>query len=449
MRTKQKENTLDSSVITSQHNCGVCKNSKFFIYHVLLYQIGPLVLMDKRMLITMAMRFDEVTWMQAEILWANCGAELVYSIQDFQNLQYCDDDKTLIGKQRILKAIHVQDPHVKKTILDCLRVKRIVLSDVRKNKPTRKWYVEYLVSFLHKPNDGPTRRKLAEGSVSNEMVVVVVIVTAVVTLCLAGLLFYCYIRKCVVSGDQNDEKPLLSFSFGNSKKTSNTKGKNGNTENESTQVSVDSGLEMKALDPSMQPPGGRVKESMRHTLKPRAVRAESSLRPTRMMDFSQRHTGNTESPVVATELSPKPSPIEVESSSRKPHVNISSPVSSPAVNTQPPSKYPQSSPEPPTLPTGAAPPAPTGGTPSPPPSAGGATPPPPPTVGVPPPPPKLGGNGGGPPPPPRRLGASKVHRRGDQADVSKAKLKPFFWDKVMAKPDQQMVWDKIKSGSFQ
>ncbi|PWA73998.1 formin, FH2 domain-containing protein [Artemisia annua] len=149
----------------------------------------------------MAMRFDEVTWMQAEILWANCGAELVYSIQDFQDLQYCNDDKALIGKQRIIKAIHVQDPHVKKIILDCLRVKHIVLSDVRKNKPTRKWYVEYLVSFLHKANGGPTRRKLAEGSVSNEMVVVVVIVTAVVTLCLAGLLFYCYIRKCVVSDD--------------------------------------------------------------------------------------------------------------------------------------------------------------------------------------------------------------------------------------------------------
>ncbi|GJZ80324.1 formin-like protein 5 [Tanacetum coccineum] len=401
------------------------------------------------MRITMAMRFDEVTWMQAEILWANCGAELVYSIQDFQDLQYCGDDKTLIGKQRILKAIQVQDPHVKKIILDCLRVKRIVLSDLRKNKPTRKWYVEYLVSVLQNPNYGPTRRKLAEGTVSNGTVVVVVIVTAVVTLCLAGFLFYCYIRKCVVSGDQNDEKPLLSFSFGNSKKTLNTKGKNGNTENDTTHVSVDSGLEMKALDPSMQPPGGRVKESMRHTLKPRAVRAESSLRPTRMMDFSQRPIVNTESPVVATELSPKPSPIEVESSSRKPHVNVSSPVSSPAVNTpQPPSKAPQSAPEPPPLPTGGTPPS-AGGAPPPPPSAGGAPPPPPPTGGVPPPPPKLGGNGGGPPPPPRRLGASKVHRRGDQADVSKAKLKPFFWDKVMAKPDQQMVWDKIKSGSFQ
>ncbi|RZR78963.1 hypothetical protein BHM03_00004525 [Ensete ventricosum] len=31
----------------------------------------------------------------------------------------------------------------------------------------------------------------------------------------------------------------------------------------------------------------------------------------------------------------------------------------------------------------------------------------------------------------------------------KAKLKPFFWDKVLADPDRSMVWNQIKSGSFQ
>uniref|UniRef100_J3LV35 Formin-like protein n=1 Tax=Oryza brachyantha TaxID=4533 RepID=J3LV35_ORYBR len=34
-------------------------------------------------------------------------------------------------------------------------------------------------------------------------------------------------------------------------------------------------------------------------------------------------------------------------------------------------------------------------------------------------------------------------------DASKAKLKPFFWDKVTANPNQTMVWDQIKAGSFQ
>ncbi|CAI0436537.1 unnamed protein product [Linum tenue] len=39
--------------------------------------------------------------------------------------------------------------------------------------------------------------------------------------------------------------------------------------------------------------------------------------------------------------------------------------------------------------------------------------------------------------------------RGPEGDDSKAKLKPFFWDKVSATPDQAMVWHQIKSGSFQ
>jgi hypothetical protein len=35
------------------------------------------------------------------------------------------------------------------------------------------------------------------------------------------------------------------------------------------------------------------------------------------------------------------------------------------------------------------------------------------------------------------------------ADAPKTKLKPFFWDKVLANPDHSMVWHQIKSGSFQ
>lgn len=38
---------------------------------------------------------------------------------------------------------------------------------------------------------------------------------------------------------------------------------------------------------------------------------------------------------------------------------------------------------------------------------------------------------------------------GDDADAPRAKLKPFFWDKVLANPDHSMVWHQIKSGSFQ
>ncbi|KAI0495777.1 hypothetical protein KFK09_022080 [Dendrobium nobile] len=34
-------------------------------------------------------------------------------------------------------------------------------------------------------------------------------------------------------------------------------------------------------------------------------------------------------------------------------------------------------------------------------------------------------------------------------DSAKTKLKPFFWDKVMANPDQSMVWHQLKARSFQ
>ncbi|KAK4792612.1 hypothetical protein SAY86_023047 [Trapa natans] len=43
---------------------------------------------------------------------------------------------------------------------------------------------------------------------------------------------------------------------------------------------------------------------------------------------------------------------------------------------------------------------------------------------------------------------NRDYSKGD-SEAPKAKLKPFFWDKVMASPDHEMVWHEIKSGSFQ
>ncbi|KAI3849004.1 hypothetical protein MKX03_011447 [Papaver bracteatum] len=93
-----------------------------------------------------------------------------------------------------------------------------------------------------------------------------------------------------------------------------------------------------------------------------------------------------------------------------------------------------------------------------------ARPPPPPG---PPPPPRAR-----PPPPPKgamlppRNKQSSTKQKGSSAaagnsssgdgpdaegdgDAPKTKLKPFFWDKLMANPDHSMVWHQIKSGSFQ
>ncbi|KAJ6366429.1 hypothetical protein OIU77_002916 [Salix suchowensis] len=85
-------------------------------------------------------------------------------------------------------------------------------------------------------------------------------------------------------------------------------------------------------------------------------------------------------------------------------------------------------------------------------------PPPPPVVAPrPPAPPKVGR---APPVPPSKgkLKPSPLgpHRQNssegddlDSEEAPKAKLKPFFWDKVVANRNHSMVWDEISSGSFQ
>ena len=89
-------------------------------------------------------------------------------------------------------------------------------------------------------------------------------------------------------------------------------------------------------------------------------------------------------------------------------------------------------------------------------------PPPPPPGPAPPPPPKLVRP---PPAPPKGMpgksqpNVPKPHRKshsdscqGEDAESGsqKAKLKPFFWDKtVLTNTDQSMVWNEIRSGSFQ
>ncbi|KAF5746035.1 putative Formin 3 [Tripterygium wilfordii] len=78
--------------------------------------------------------------------------------------------------------------------------------------------------------------------------------------------------------------------------------------------------------------------------------------------------------------------------------------------------------------------------------------PPPPKARLPPVPPK-GMPGKGQPSPlgPHRQGSSGSAQGEDdiESGSQKAKLKPFFWDKVLANPDQSMVWHEIKAGSFQ
>ena len=94
------------------------------------------------------------------------------------------------------------------------------------------------------------------------------------------------------------------------------------------------------------------------------------------------------------------------------------------------------------------------------------TPPPlpapkPPAAPKPPPPPQPAGAPNPPPPQPPKPGnvpkpaplapnnRLRPSKNGAESSDDKAKMKPFFWDKVLANPDESMVWNDIKAGSFQ
>ncbi|KAM3301660.1 formin-like protein 3 [Capsicum chacoense] len=94
-----------------------------------------------------------------------------------------------------------------------------------------------------------------------------------------------------------------------------------------------------------------------------------------------------------------------------------------------------------------------------PPPPGPPPPPPKPPALRPPPPPKVRAPN---PPKPGNLpnllplGAHQRGRSSEEEgsdlgefDAPKTKLKPFFWDKVLANPDHSMVWHEIRAGSFQ
>uniref|UniRef100_A0A0D9X005 Formin-like protein n=1 Tax=Leersia perrieri TaxID=77586 RepID=A0A0D9X005_9ORYZ len=153
---------------------------------------------------------------------------------------------------------------------------------------------------------------------------------------------------------------------------------------------------------------------------------------------------------------------DVKLNSQESAKNVVHPVGSmPGLTPMPPPVMPPPAPPPP-APKALAPPAPQAAAPpliaSPvPPSepsptaAPKAAPPPPPpkSTGPPrPPPPAMPGSSKTRPPPPLKKSGAKVGAVED-SNEAKTKLKPFFWDKVTASPDQSMVWDHLKSGSFQ
>ncbi|MFS7921145.1 putative formin, FH2 domain-containing protein [Helianthus anomalus] len=421
------------------------------------------------------------------LIWDNCETELMSIIEGLQDLKVSNHE-TLLEQDRILKSLAFQDLYVKKTILDCLNAKYVAVpeSGETETEHSSTWYIDYLQYFSLGDNFARRTRRLAEsdapalspspspgpspveapgftrppsppffpeipndrntgkttlaptGSGANvqsgngnsdthKKIIIAVVVTATVTFMLAALLFCCYVRHCGKGRRQNDEAHLLSSSMsehnGGSYKPSyslNSPVHNyANTGNESLYGNSN----MQKMDSTI--PVGIPLQTMQG-------RVESSLRP----------------PPGRVESSLRPPPGRVESSKWLP-VNVAAATPSAA----PP---PPPAPKPPTAAGPPPPPPPKGGPPPPPPPRGGPPPPPgpPPLKPAGPRPPPLPGGALPPRPPgsalrPPRPSEGTSQSSVDDTDASKAKLKPFFWDKVMANPDQSMVWHQIKSGSFQ
>ncbi|RVW94718.1 Formin-like protein 3 [Vitis vinifera] len=322
-----------------------------------------------------------------------------------------------------------------------------------------------------------------KSSSNNKSVVIAVVVTASVTFLVVALLF-CWYRKAHRTGSEirrNDERPLLNlsiseFSIGSSPKAF-ALGNPVNNEklgNQSIGTNPDP-KRVSSLDGNFY-----VEPDILHV----SLAATPSLETVAGADISSKT--NVQPPLPP--LKPPPGRVVTPSPGflplkRPPGMLDSLPPEPPAPLKPPPGKAPPPpppawSPPPPPPKSGPPPPPPKSGVPPPPPKSG--VPPPPPKSGVPPPPPKSGvppppPKSGVPPPPPKSglpmpprppqpigtgLKASQPSTSapnapseggvsGSEADAPKTKLKPFFWDKVLANPDHSMVWHQIKSGSFQ
>ncbi|XP_073114190.1 formin-like protein 10 isoform X2 [Elaeis guineensis] len=269
---------------------------------------------------------------------------------------------------------------------------------------------------------------------SKRSVMIAVVLTAAGTCLVAACIFCCYYKCCREGNDstywQREERPLMTLSL------SDFSGLSPNSFGQGTSIHKDKigGLSFKT-DPGQSD----------HVLS-----FDISSDGTRLSDIP---SGNS---VSSTEMS------NISSNAFEPKPPPPPPVMLPSIKKVAPSPPapppPAPPPPPPVMPpvkkVGPAPPAP------PPPlhnSKPGPQPPPPPKGALPPhlpqrglvsrltQPSPLGPNHSG-----DAVSAQHVGAEDDaNAPKEKTKLKPFFWDKVLANPDQSMVWHQIKSGSFQ
>ena len=383
------------------------------------------------------------------------------------------------------ELISTCNPQLKKNFVNCLR-KNIVpfqdeetnnLNNVYKGSASSKRYLprvlpRHLAEKQDKDDENGDSEKSSKSSDTesrdhNKEIYNAIAITALVTFIFAALIFVC----CFGDGRvrQTDERPLLSlsrsdFSIGSSSnnnlsKISLIEEKHGvQSINKAFVDDKRNSMKEEAPRPSfdLKPPPGRVVNGI-PPLKPPPGRLDPHPpEPPTVKTFD--YADNPPPPP------PPPPPGLAITGSGGPPPGLPRPGNG---GPPPPPKLGNGGPRPPPPPPPSAkpggprpPPPPPGAKPSgprpppPPPGAklGGPRPPPPPKSGVGPPraPPPLGQKG------PRALSGPKAQGNvaiGSESEgewsAPKAKLKPFFWDKVQANSEQTMVWNQLTAGSFQ
>lgn len=399
----------------------------------------------------------EIDENMAEFLWISCWQDL----RDLNN-HYEDEDpflcvskempdcpKLIDTKEIFRKLSDVLQPQLKQTLLQCVRKKKLLDLASEQGSHSDSWLVQYLrhdaprrkladqksppapksgKSSPPKPQKAAPPSKKQKGSEKagsgskaskskddpSKLIIAAVVVTAVATFTVAALLFCCCFC-CRSRKKRNDEKPLLTLS------SSDYSG--------SSQASFAHGNSMKDDKHSHQTTGNSSLKESNVYIESDALAGKSS---------AETHTpsnGLLPPPPGRAVLPPPPG-----SRPLKPPPGAAVSVSSEPPAPQPPAPPP---PVPAPPPPGPPPPPPhtkagsKPGPPAPPPPGGGPAPPRA--------PPALPGKGPRPPGGLRRPASGEE----DESGSSKTKLKPFFWDKVNANPDQTMVWNQLKAGSFQ
>ncbi|XP_009772887.1 formin-like protein 5 [Nicotiana sylvestris] len=469
-------------------------DSKTSVEHLLVNQISS----------------GEINHDLAEVLWVNCRLELLHANGAVEDVEESSGSHEILSNRRRLtknkeKHVNILHQFTKEALVRCLVKKNLLflISGEEKHLPT--WYTR-CTDFLFSWYNAPTRRELLQvgdapasapasapspnpATSSSETpnstpparppskpffprdyndsskssapsdhsstsqnatsdvhsnkrksnrktVLVAVLVTAAVTFVVVALFFVCYCKVCGAGSrkGRNDERPLLSlsmseYSVASLHKSSVLGASMGNAGNHSVSDNSDDKMGKSFY---MEPNGVNVSktEIPLGTVTGIAVAAAG--------DSAQIPPGRMGTHGLPP-LKPPPgrvNPFEDPLSPAKP-ANVAAPPPPP-----PPQKPSSSGPHPPAPGAPPPPPIPTrakAGPRPPPPPGPGATPPRPPPTGLKPPRPSpLGSNA-----------SSSASAEGSGADASKTKLKPFFWDKVLANPDHSMVWHQIKSGSFQ